>query len=92
MKQKSVEQIIVGAALTLAASALLPIVKTTIRPIAISGIQGAKALTTQVKSTFQRTREELEDIVAEAKFERLKKQLDHEIASLEPKEGGSKLG
>ena len=34
------------------------------------------------KTMVQRTREEIEDIVAEAKFERMKKQFDQEIMDL----------
>jgi sensor domain CHASE-containing protein len=60
--ERNAEKIIMIAALVIAASALLPVVKKTLRV----------------------AREELEDIVAEAQFERVKKKFDKEIASLLP--------
>jgi hypothetical protein len=82
MIQKCRDKWIVGAALTMAASALLPIAKNTLRPMAETGIQGAIGLMNRTKSAIQIAREEIEDIIAEAQFERLKKQLDKEIALL----------
>jgi exonuclease VII small subunit len=75
---------IVGAALAVAASALLPIAKSTLKPLAQSGLQGAMGLVNRAKYALQVAREEVEDIIAEAQFERMKKQIDQEIASLEP--------
>jgi hypothetical protein len=82
MIQKGLDKWIVGAALTMAASVLLPIAKNTLRPMAETGIQGAIGLMNCTKSTIQIVREEIEDIIAEAQFERMKKQLDREIALL----------
>jgi hypothetical protein len=80
MFAKNVEKIITGAALALAASALLPVAKTTLRPIALSGMEGVLALVNRAKSAVQIAREEVEDIIAEAQYERIKKQLNREIA------------
>ncbi len=74
---KNPERIIVGAALALAASALLPILK----PLAAGGVQALAGLADKAKYAMQLAREEAEDIVAEAQFERMKKRLDKEIAT-----------
>jgi hypothetical protein len=78
--EKNAEKWIVGAALAFAATTLLPIARQTLRPLAVSGIQGAMGLLDKAKSAAQVMKEEVEDIVAEAKFERMKKQMDREIA------------
>lgn len=80
MLQKNLDKIVIGTALALAASALLPIAKTTFRPLVAGGIQGGADLINRGRSLFQLARQEMEDIVAEAQFERMKKQLDQEIA------------
>jgi hypothetical protein len=64
MMERKVEKIIVIAALAVAASSLLPIVKKTLRI----------------------ARNEMEDIIAEAQFERIRKQLDKDIASIPTQE------
>ncbi|WP_261301801.1 DUF5132 domain-containing protein [Paenibacillus andongensis] len=86
MIQKNIDKIIIGSALAVAASALLPIAKSTLRPLAAAGMQGSGGLLHQARSLLQMAREEVEDIVAEAQFERMKKQLDKEIASLNDEE------
>ncbi|WP_233455235.1 DUF5132 domain-containing protein [Paenibacillus elgii] len=81
MREQQIEKWLVGAALAFAASALLPVVKTTLLPVAEAGYQGLRSAAGAARSSLQRAREELEDIVAEAQFERMKKKLDLEIAS-----------
>ncbi|MBD0384239.1 DUF5132 domain-containing protein [Paenibacillus sedimenti] len=83
MIQKNIDKIIIGTALTVAASALLPIAKSTLKPIAEAGMQGGAGLFQRARSMLQIAREEVEDIVAEAQFERMKRQLDKEIALLD---------
>jgi hypothetical protein len=80
MIQKNLDNIIVGAALAVAASTLLPIAKSTFSPLAASGLQSGTGLLNNARSLLQKAREEVEDIVAEAQFERMKKQMDQEIA------------
>lgn len=84
--QRNIEKVIIGAALALAASALLPIAKSALRPLAAGGVQSGAGLLQRTRSLIQMAREEVEDIVAEAQFERMKKQLDKEIASLDEQE------
>ncbi|WP_282936283.1 DUF5132 domain-containing protein [Paenibacillus sp. RC67] len=83
MNQRNIEKVIIGAALSLAVSALIPIAKSALRPLAGSGAQGGAGLLQRTRSMFQIAREEVEDIIAEAQFERMKKQLDKEIAMLD---------
>jgi hypothetical protein len=77
----SVEGVVTGIGLTLAASVLLPVVKQVARPLAEAGLQSATLLASQVKSGVSYLKEEIEDIVAEAQFERLKKSIDLDIAN-----------
>ncbi|WP_018131182.1 DUF5132 domain-containing protein [Effusibacillus pohliae] len=78
--QGNLEKIVTGIALALAAPVVLPIAKNVLRPLAVIGIRGAEELVNRAKYAVQITREEMEDIIAEAQFERMKKQLDREIA------------
>ncbi|MFC3884027.1 DUF5132 domain-containing protein [Bacillus songklensis] len=64
-----VQRIIVGSALVIATSALVPIAKQTLKPIVGN-------LSKQMKYFLASTKEGIEDMVAEVKFERMKKQLD----------------
>jgi hypothetical protein len=80
MIQKNLDNIIVGAALAAAASTLIPIAKSTFGPLAASGLLSGAGLMNHARSWIQKAREEVEDIVAEAQFERMKKQMDEEIA------------
>jgi hypothetical protein len=81
--QRTAERIIVGAALAVAASTLLPILK----PVAAGGLQALAGLASRAKYAMQLVREEAEDIVAEAQFERMRKQLDRDIDILGPEAG-----
>lgn len=83
MLEKNMDKLIVGTALAFAASALWPIVKNTLKPLAAAGTTGAAGLTDRVQYAVQVARDEIEDIVAEAQFERMKKKLDRDIAAAE---------
>lgn len=84
MRSKSLDNILIGAALAAAASALLPIAKSTLRPMLAAGLEKSGGLLDRARSCLQVAREEMEDIVAEAQFERMKKRLDKEIAGMDP--------
>jgi hypothetical protein len=75
----SVEGVVTGIGLTLAASVLLPVVKQVARPLAEAGLQSAVLLGQQVKSGVSYLKEEIEDIVAEAQFERMKQSIDYDM-------------
>jgi hypothetical protein len=83
MIQKNIEKIIIGAALVAASSVILPIAKKTLRPLLANGLTAGEGLMHRARSYVQFAKEEVEDIVAEAQFERMKKQLDKEISSME---------
>jgi hypothetical protein len=80
MNQKKMEKLTVISGLALAISALIPVAKTTI--VTMMGQDGAKNLVNRAKSVVHYAKEEIEDIVAEAQFERIKKRLAHEIEDL----------
>ncbi|TVY10429.1 DUF5132 domain-containing protein [Paenibacillus cremeus] len=81
MLDRQAEKWIVGAALAVAASTLVPILKSTWKPLVEDGVQTGSGLTDKIKYAVQVARDEIEDIVAEAQFERMKRRLDQEIAS-----------
>jgi hypothetical protein len=78
---KNLEKMIMTAALAASASALLPLARDTLRPSAQTGYDTVTGLVQSTRSFMRIAREEVEDIVAEAQFERMKKQLDREIAA-----------
>jgi hypothetical protein len=79
MLQSQVEKIAAGIALAIAAPVLFPVVKKVLQPVANLGVQGASALADKARYAAQLAREEIEDIVAEAQFEHMKRKLDREI-------------
>jgi hypothetical protein len=81
MNQKKLEKLTVISGLTLAMSALIPVAKTTL--VTLMGTEGAKKLVTRAISVVHYAREEIEDIVAEAQFERIKKRVAHEFDNFE---------
>jgi len=58
---------------------LLPSVREQIRPLAVKTVQGVMDLSEQVKGLFSGVREDLEDLVSEAQFEKLKQSIDSSI-------------
>jgi hypothetical protein len=88
MNSHKADKLTLTSAFTMAISGLLPIAKTVLAPIAIIGKEGTDNIVGRARTAVQYVKEEIEDIVAEAQFERLKKQLDKEIAE----EEGSHVG
>jgi len=81
---KNIEKtgLITGAALGLTAAAILPIMKSTLLTLGIVGVKGTISLVDSAKTTLKLAKEEIEDIIAEAQFERMREQLDKEISLL----------
>lgn len=81
---KNIEKtgLITGAALGLTATAILPVMKSTLITLGIIGVRGAMCLADSTKTTILLAKEEIEDIIAEAQFERMRDQLDKEISLL----------
>ncbi len=66
---------------------LLPSVREKLRPLAVKAVQGVRGLTDQAQGIFSGGREDIEDLVSEAQFERFKDSLDPaatEAESLQP--------
>jgi hypothetical protein len=55
---------------------LLPSVREKLRPLAVKAVQGVLGLTEQAQGVFSGVREDIEDLVSEAQFERFKTSLD----------------
>jgi hypothetical protein len=73
------EQFVTGAGLLLAASVLVPALKTVLKPAVTGGLTGAAVVGNEARKRFSFVREELEDFMAEVQFERLKKRIDSEM-------------
>ncbi|MBP2662088.1 MAG: hypothetical protein H6Q71_36 [Firmicutes bacterium] len=58
---------------------LLPGVREQIRPLAVKTVQGVIALSDQVKGLFSGVKEDIEDLVSEAQFEKFKQSIDSGI-------------
>jgi hemerythrin-like domain-containing protein len=72
MVQRGLQRVIVGSALVIASTVILPIAREALRPI-------MRDLSKQMKYLLVSTKEGIEDIVAEVKFERMKRHLDKEM-------------
>ena len=81
---KNIEKtgLITGAALGLTATTILPIMKSTLLTLGIIGVKGTMSVVESTKSTLKLAKEEIEDIIAEAQFQRMSDQLDQEISHL----------
>ncbi len=66
---------------------LLPSVREQIRPLAVKTMHGVMDLSEQVKGLFSGVREDLEDLISEAQFEKLKQSIDASILEDEPLPG-----
>ncbi|QDR82381.1 hypothetical protein [Sporomusa termitida] len=55
---------------------LLPSVREKLRPLAVKAVQGIVGLTEQAQGVFSGVREDIEDLVSEAQFERFKDSLE----------------
>lgn len=58
---------------------LLPSVREKLRPLAVKTVEGIMGLSEQAQGLFSGVREDLEDIVSEAKFENFKQSIDGAI-------------
>lgn len=72
MIERGLQRVIVGSALIIASAALLPIAKQTLRPV-------VRGISRNMRYLLVSTKEGIEDMVAEVKFERMKKQLDNDM-------------
>jgi len=75
----TLEGMATGLGIALAATVLLPVAKAVARPLVAAGVQGVAAVGSTVKNGVNYVREEMEDIVAEAQWERMKNEIDQDI-------------
>lgn len=62
---------------------LLPGVREQLRPLAVKAVQGVMGLTEQAQALVSGMREDMEDLVSEARFERFSNAYEREEAALE---------
>lgn len=66
--------------LAVVGAVLLPSVREKLRPIAVKAVQGVMGLTEQTQGLFSGVREDIEDLVSEAQFERFKNSIDDSLS------------
>lgn len=79
MFSRNLQGLVVSSALAIVTTALYPVMKDTLRPI-------AHDLKKRMKYFAVISKEGIEDIVAEVKFERIRKSLDKDIIESESQE------
>lgn len=67
---------------------LLPSVREKLRPLAVKTAQGIMDLSEQVQGLFSGMKEDIEDLVSEAQFEKLKQSIDDAIVDELPPPSG----
>lgn len=67
---------------------LLPSVREKFRPLAVKTAQGIMELSEQVQGLFSGVKEDIEDLVSEAQFEKLRQSIDDAIAEEVPPPAG----
>jgi len=65
--------------LAVVGAVLLPSVREKLRPLAVKAVQGVIGLTEQTQGLFSGVREDIEDLVGEAQFERFKDSLNNDM-------------
>jgi len=69
-------------------SLLLPGVREKVRPLAVKTVQGIMDLSEQVQGLFSGVKEDIEDLVSEAQFEKFKQSIDDAIGEELPPPAG----
>jgi hypothetical protein len=79
LKNPSTKSFAYGIGITLLGALLFPTLKDSLHPVAMKAMQGIKDLSEQAQGLLGSVREDMEDLVAEAEFERLKSSIDSEV-------------
>jgi hypothetical protein len=61
--------LLTGSALTLLALAAIPVARQSLRPLMVAAVRGARSAGEQAVTYWERTKEDFEDILAEAGLE-----------------------
>ncbi|MFY4776580.1 hypothetical protein [Metabacillus sp. RGM 3146] len=72
MLQNNLHRIIVGSVIVAAASTLLPVARDTLKPL-------VGQVSRQMRFLIVSAKEGIDDMIAEAKVERMKRHLDHQF-------------
>lgn len=76
LKSPSNKNFVYGVGVALLGALLFPTLKESLHPVAMKAMQGVKDLSDQAQGLLSGVREDIEDLVAEAEFEKLKNSID----------------
>jgi len=76
LKSPSNKNFIYGMGVAVLGALLFPTLKESLHPIAMKAMQGVRDLSEQAQGLLSGVREDIEDLVAEAEFEKLKSSID----------------
>ncbi|GMB02235.1 hypothetical protein [Pelosinus sp. IPA-1] len=76
LKNPSNKNFVYGVGVALLGALLFPTLKESLHPVAMKAMQGVKDLSDQAQGLLSGVREDIEDLVAEAEFEKLKSSID----------------
>ena len=82
LKSPSTKSFAYGIGVALLGALLFPTLKDSLHPVAMKAMQGIKDLSEQAQGLLGSVREDMEDLVAEAEFERLKSSIDSEVGDV----------
>jgi len=80
LKSPNTKSFAYGIGVALLGALLFPTLKESLHPVALKAMQGVKDLSEQARGLLGSVREDMEDLVAEAEFERLKNSIDSVVA------------
>jgi hypothetical protein len=80
LKSPNTKSFAYGIGVAVLGALLFPTLKDSLHPVAMKAMQGVKDLSEQARGLLGSVREDMEDLVAEAEFERLKNSIDSELA------------
>jgi|GEM_PF-1514202 len=78
-----------GVGVALLGALLFPTIKDSLHPVIMKAMQGVRGLSEQAQGFMSGVREDIEDLVAEAEFEKLKSSIDNMVAEedlIDPKD------
>jgi len=76
LKSPSNKNFVYGIGVAVLGALLFPTLKESLHPIAMKAMQGVRDLSEQAQGVLSGVREDIEDLVAEAEFEKLKSSID----------------
>lgn len=83
LKSPSNKSFAYGVGVALLGALLFPTLKESLHPVAMKAMQGVRDLSDQAQGLLSGVREDIEDLVAEAEFEKLKSSIDSAVAEEE---------